>query len=48
VSPFGFGIRGQDRSVGNRWVEGLVGSYMLDGISYVTYFCRSRYWVGSG
>jgi hypothetical protein len=28
VSPFGFGTGGQDRSVGNRWVEGLVGSKM--------------------
>jgi hypothetical protein len=34
TSEFGTGV--QDRSVGNRWAEGLVGSYMLDGISYVT------------
>jgi hypothetical protein len=38
VPPFRFGTRGQDRFVGNRWVEGLVGSYMLDGISHVTAF----------
>jgi hypothetical protein len=36
VLPSEFRTRVQDRSVGNRWVEGLVGSYMLDGISYVT------------
>jgi hypothetical protein len=48
VSPFRFGTRGQDIFVGNISVEGLVGSYMLDGISYVTCFCRSSYWVGSG